>query len=158
MSAPTPEPPRMPAGYGVPADASGADTLPWTEVERWLLESRNYWLATTRADGRPHAAPVWGLWREGALVFSTDRASQKGSNLARSREAVVHGESGDEVVLLEGAVVEVELTAELADAYEAKYALRPEPSAGGVWYALRPRSAQSWRERDFPRSATRWRF
>ena len=147
----------MPAGYGVPTDAAGADALPWSEVDRWLAEARNYWVCTTRPDGRPHAAPVWGLWREGRFVFSTDRASRKGRNLAASPEVVVHTDSGDEVAILEGAVAEIELTQELADAYEAKYAFRPEPSSG-VWYELHPRSAQSWREADFPRTATRWTF
>jgi pyridoxine/pyridoxamine 5'-phosphate oxidase len=155
---PTPESPRMPSGYGVPTDASGAALLPWSEAERWLAEARNYWVCTTRADGRPHAAPVWGLWLEGVLVFSTSRSSAKGRNLARIPEIVVHTESGDEVVILEGAVEETELTAELADAYEAKYAFRPEPDADNVWYALPPRVAQTWRERDFAQTATRWVF
>jgi pyridoxine/pyridoxamine 5'-phosphate oxidase len=148
----------MPPGYGVPADASGAEQLPWSEAERWLVEARNYWVCTTRADGRPHAAPVWGFWRNGALVFSTSRSSAKGRNLARSREAVVHPDSGDEVVILEGVVEEIELTAELADVYEAKYAFRPGPDEDSVWYALAPRAAQTWRERDFAQSAARWVF
>jgi|SRR5581483_1316944 len=148
----------MPPGYGTPTDASGAELLPWSEAERRLAESRNYWLCTTRPDGRPHAAPVWGLWRGAALVFSTSRASRKGRNLAARPHAVAHTESGDDVVVLEGTVVEVELTPELADAYNAKYDFRPEPSDDGVWYALRPSVAQTWLERDFPRTATRWVF
>jgi pyridoxine/pyridoxamine 5'-phosphate oxidase len=148
----------MPSGYGVPTDASGAERLPWDEVERWLAESRSYWVCTTRPDGRPHAAPVWGLWRGGSLVFSTDRASRKGRNLAERPEVVAHLESGDEVAILEGAVEEVELTDMIADEYERKYAYRPQPGGGGVWYALRPRVANTWRERDFPQTATRWSF
>jgi hypothetical protein len=156
--APTPERPRMPSGYGVPTDASGAELLPWTEAERRLLEARNYWICSTRADGRPHAVPVWGLWRDGALVFSTSRSSQKGRNLAARPDAVAHTESGDDVVILEGAVEEIDLTPELADAYSAKYGLRPEPAADDVWLALRPRVAQTWLEREFARTATRWSF
>jgi len=148
----------MPAAYGVPVDASGAERLPWSEVERWLTDARSYWVSTSRPDGRPHAAPVWGLWRGGALVFSTSRGSRKGRNLAASPEVVIHTGSGDEVAILEGVVAEVELTAELADAYEAKYALRPEPDPANVWYELRPRAAQTWRERDFTSSAARWAF
>lgn len=147
----------MPASYGVPTDASGAERLPWSEAERRLADSHNYWLATTRPDGRPHAAPVWGLWVDGALVFSTGRDSRKGRNLAARPELVAHTESGDEVVILEGAVEEIALTPELADAYEAKYAFRPEPDLG-VWYRLRPRVAQTWLERDFAQTATRWVF
>jgi pyridoxine/pyridoxamine 5'-phosphate oxidase len=148
----------MPPGYGVPTDTSGADLLPWSETERRLTESRNYWICSTRPDGRPHAAPVWGLWRSGALVFSTSRSSRKARNLAARPDAVAHTESGDDVVILEGPVEEIELTPELADAYSAKYDLRPEPDEANVWLALRPRVAQTWRERDFARTAARWSF
>jgi hypothetical protein len=148
----------MPPGYGVPTDASGAALLPWSETELRLIEARTYWIGSTRADGRPHAAPVWGLWRDGTLVFSTSRSSQKGRNLASRPHAVAHTESGDDVVILEGTVEEIDLTPELADAYSGKYDLRPEPDPDNVWLALRPRSAQTWLERDFARTATRWTF
>jgi hypothetical protein len=154
---PTPQPPRMPSGYGVPTDASGAEVLPWSESERRLTESRNYWICTTRPDGLPHAAPVWGLWRDDALVFSTGRDTRKARNIAERPYVVAHTESGDDVVILEGPVEELELTTELADAYHAKYDVRPEP-LGGLWLALRPRVAQTWLERDFARTATRWTF
>jgi PPOX class probable F420-dependent enzyme len=159
---PRPTAPLIPAAYGVPTDASGADRLPWAWAEERLTEARNYWICTTRADGRPHAAPVWGLWLGGAVWFSTARDSSKGRNLARSPAALVHLESGDETVILEGVVEEVADGAALerfADAYEAKYAFRPDPGeAGSVTYALRPRVAQTWREADYPLTAARWIF
>ncbi|AXI77651.1 PPOX class F420-dependent oxidoreductase [Peterkaempfera bronchialis] len=40
-------------------------------------------LATTRADGRPHVAPVWFLLDGDELVFNTGRDTVKGRNLAR---------------------------------------------------------------------------
>lgn len=41
-------------------------------------------LATVRADGRPHAAPVWfDLEVDGTLVFTTGADTVKGRNLAR---------------------------------------------------------------------------
>ncbi len=40
-------------------------------------------LATTRADGRPHAVPVW-YWLDGStIVLTTGRHSVKGANLLR---------------------------------------------------------------------------
>src|SRR3954471_8763711 len=102
MAEPRPVAPLVDAGYGVPRDGSGAELLPWrTSVDR-LERARSYWICTTRADGRPHAAPVWGLWLDDALWFSTGRASLKARNLARDPRLVVHLESGDEVVILEG--------------------------------------------------------
>ena len=101
-AAPTPGPVQIVEGYGLgdaPADGSA---LPWTQVEEWLAASRNYWVCTVRADGRPHAMPVWGLWVDGELWFSTDPTSVKGRNLDARPDVVVHLESGDEVCVLEG--------------------------------------------------------
>ncbi|HZM29591.1 MAG TPA: PPOX class F420-dependent oxidoreductase [Acidimicrobiales bacterium] len=47
-------------------------------------------LATTRADGRPHAAPVWyDLDDGGAIVFNTGVNTVKGRNLRRTGRAAV---------------------------------------------------------------------
>src|SRR5438876_542624 len=96
--------PRIPAGYGVPTDGSGGELLPWSWAVGQLEAARNYWICTTRADGRPHAAPVWGLWLHDAVWFSTGGETQKGRNIARDPRIVIHLESGDETVILEGEV------------------------------------------------------
>ena len=136
--------------------------LRWEEVERRLVEARNYWVATTRADGRPHVMPVWGLWLEGAWLFSTDAASVKGRNLARDSRPAVHLESGDDVVVLEGraqAVTQRALLTRFAAAYEEKYNVRPETdNPAAPVFALRPSAALAWRERGFPSTATCWTF
>lgn len=156
MPTPRATAPRIPADYGVPADASGAELLPWSRAEERLERARNYWICTTRPDGRPHAAPVWGLWLDGAVRFSTGDTTQKARNLARDPRTVVHLESGDEVVVLEGEVEREAADERFLDAYEAKYGHRP--SADTVVHVLRPRVAQTWDEHDFTRTATRWVF
>ena len=144
----------MPRGYGVPTDGSGGELLPWSWAEEQLTQARNYWVCTTRADGRPHATPVWGVWLEGAVWFGTNPSSTKGRNIARDPRIVVHLESGDDVVILEGAVELPETLPEgVAAAYEEKYGHRVERL-----FALRPRVAHTWTERDFARNATRWVF
>ncbi|WP_307108522.1 PPOX class F420-dependent oxidoreductase [Rhodococcus sp. SORGH_AS_0303] len=40
-------------------------------------------LATVRADGSPHVAPLWFLLDDKELVFQTETTSVKGRNLAR---------------------------------------------------------------------------
>ncbi len=40
-------------------------------------------VATVRADGRPHAAPVWIAFDADGLVFNTGADTVKGKNLAR---------------------------------------------------------------------------
>jgi PPOX class probable F420-dependent enzyme len=73
-------------------------------------------LATVRADGRPHAAPVWyDVDEDGSIVFNTGAATVKGRNLARDPRATICVD--DErppfsFVVLEGLV---ELSDELAD-------------------------------------------
>jgi hypothetical protein len=72
----------------------------------------------------------------------------------------VHLESGDDVVILEGRAEEITdpvLLTRFADAYEAKYQLRPGTDGGAPIYGLQPRVVHAWRERDFPQSATSWR-
>jgi PPOX class probable F420-dependent enzyme len=159
---PRPVAPLIDPGYGVPRDGSGAELLPWrTSVER-LERARNYWICTTRADGRPHAAPVWGLWLDDALWFSTGSTSLKARNLTRDPRLVVHLESGDEVVILEGEAEQVsdpDALERFADAYEPKYGMRPDLAAlGALVLVLRPRVALMWNESDYPHTATRWLF
>ena len=153
--------PELPAAYGVDRAAT-AGLLPWSYVAKRMASARNYWVATTRPDGRPHAAPVWGLWLDGAFYFSSDPTSRKGRNLATRADAVVHLESGDDVVVLEGTLERVADPASLArfaDAYDAKYAIRLDPTDPNyAVYHLRPRAAYAWEERSFVQSMTRWQF
>ena len=154
---PTATRPRFAPGYGVPDSPDGM--LSWSWAEQRLEAARNYWIGTARSDGSPHAAPVWGLWIDDAVLFSTSPHSRKGRNLARDPRVVVHLESGDEVVIVEGEVGRVRLEPAAADAYEEKYAFRPDPeSPDGLWYAVRPKVAYAWRESAYPRTATRFAF
>jgi PPOX class probable F420-dependent enzyme len=56
------------------------------EVRTFLtaLPARTAKLATVRADGRPHVAPVWyDLDDDGSLVFNTGASTLKGRNMSR---------------------------------------------------------------------------
>jgi general stress protein 26 len=154
---PVPSRPRMPAGYS-PKGAK-AKFLPWEWAVGRLEKSHNYWICTTRPDGRPHAMPVWGVWVDGSLVFSTDPESRKARNLAANPSITVHLESGDEVVILEGTVENIKLDSAIDDAYNQKYKMRlskfPVPF---VLLKLKPKVAMAWQEKDFVTSATRWQF
>jgi nitroimidazol reductase NimA-like FMN-containing flavoprotein (pyridoxamine 5'-phosphate oxidase superfamily) len=164
---PRAERPGMPEGYGISTGEEGI--LPWSWAEERLEASHNYWIVTASPEGRPHAMPVWGVWSGGALFFATSRASRKGRNLAANPRLVVHLESGDEAVILEGRAEDLRDSAAYAEA-DAAYARKyPNPEAGEGFhlpaepeddavFRLRPRTVQGWRERDFPQSATRWRF
>src|SRR4051812_5465671 len=88
---PLPSRVRMPPGY-TPLGTK-PKFLPWNFAEQRLRRAHNYWVCSTRPDRRPHAAPVWGLWRNGAFYFSTDPASRKARNLAANAAVLVHLES-----------------------------------------------------------------
>lgn len=90
--------------YGVPDDLDG--TLPWSWAEERLCASRNFWIATASADGRPHAMPVWGVWLVGPerFWFSCSPNSRKARNLRENPRVVVAPTDTVEVVSLEGRV------------------------------------------------------
>ncbi|MHA6761558.1 PPOX class F420-dependent oxidoreductase [Streptacidiphilus sp. PAMC 29251] len=61
-----------------------ANPMTETEWRAFLSEgTRTGKLATTRADGRPHVAPIWFLLDGDDLVFNTATDSVKGRTLAR---------------------------------------------------------------------------
>jgi Pyridoxamine 5'-phosphate oxidase len=145
--------PDFEPGYGISKDEEGM--LDWSWAEERLEASRNYWIVTAGADGVPAAAPVWGVWADGAVYFGTSPASRKGRNIARDPRVVVHLESGDEVVILHGEAGVVDVDESVLDAYEAKYGYRP-PST--KLYCLRPARALAWVEAEYPKTATRFDF
>ena len=151
MNEPTPRRPSFP-GYGIPEDAAGM--LPWAWADERLARSHNYWVAT--AGPGPHASPVWGLWQSGGFLFSCGARSRKARDLAHDPRLVVHLESGDEVVILEGVAEPVAATEDDVEEYHRKYDYRPEPGEG--WYRVAPERVLAWREQDYPRSATRFDF
>ena len=62
------------------------------EIERFIraVPARPAVLATVRADGRPHLAPVWvDLDDDGSIVFTTGEGTVKGRNLRRSGRAAM---------------------------------------------------------------------
>jgi general stress protein 26 len=147
-------------GYGVPASEDGM--LPWSWAAERLEKARNYWVTTTRPDGRPHSMPVWGIWLDGAFYFGSGRNSAKSRNLAANPAIVVHLESGDETVILEGlaeSVLDEALEQRVDEVYGAKYDFTPDSSGeSDPWFVVRPERAYAWTERSYPSSATQFDF
>ncbi len=136
--------------------------LPWTWAVERLSKAHNYWVATSRADGRPHVMPVWGVWLDNAFYFSTGRRSRKSRNLAVSPDCVVCPEGAEEAVILEGVAQEVRgspLFRRFADAYKKKYDWNMEGSEGPI-YSVRPRVAFGFVEKAdaVQGNPTRWLF
>src|SRR5437899_10841672 len=81
--------------------------LSWTWTVDHFSKARNYFLSTTRSDGRPHVMPVWGVWLDRAFYFSTGRRSRKSKNLSSNNHCVVCSENASEAVILGGTAIEV---------------------------------------------------
>ena len=147
-------------GYGVEDGDEGM--LPWSWATERLEQSRNYWVSTSRPDGRPHAMPVWGIWLDDAFFFSSGRDSAKSRNLAANPAVVVHLESGDETVILEGRaekVLDEGLSRRVSQVYWPKYDLTFDASGeADSWFVVRPKRAYAWAERDYPGTATQFDF
>lgn len=162
LPAPVPSGPIL---FGVPAPPGAL--LSWAWAEQRLVGAREYWIATTRPDGRPHCRPVWGVWLADGFRFST--GSLATANLAANGEITVHLGDGQEVVILEGtARVDTERGSlqAMCDVYGPKYdypisptddgAVRDAGGLGGPVHHVTPRVVFGW-ERDMT-SPTRWTF
>ena len=153
--------PSFPPEWHVPNDPK--KWITWEHASRRLEREEVYWLSTTRPDGRPHSAPVWGLWMGGFLYFETDPGSVKGANLSANPSVVVHLQSGNDVVILEGkALVErsgPRLRA-LRGGYARKYDYTPDWSEGSgqVVYRVEPRVARAWKTPRMHRSIVSFVF
>ena len=100
----------------------------WQTAADVLTTAELYWLTTVRSDGRPHVAPLVGVWVDGSFVFCTGPAEQKARNLGhRAEVAVTTGVStwnaGLDVVVEGSAerVTGLATLSALAAAYRAKY-------------------------------------
>jgi PPOX class probable F420-dependent enzyme len=164
MAEPAADRPFMP-GYGVLPATEGGGLIAWTEAERRLSVSHDYWCATVRPDGAPHVMPVWGVWLEGGLWFSSSLGSRKARNLAADPRCTLTTDEAADPVVLEGIARQVTDRAALerfVAAMNAKYdaAMTLEfldPAVNGS-YAVRPVRAFALTHDDFTGSPTRWTF
>ena len=147
MTTPTAE---LHEGFSEP----GATAVPWAQVERVLLTSELFFLATVRADGRPHVTPLPAVWDAGVLHICTGDQEQKAKNLARQPACVLStGTSrlhGGLDVVVEGFAVRVTGQArlhELAALWKSKLdwnftvgedAFRDPDGRNGLVYGIRP--------------------
>ena len=109
-------------GYGLAETDEGM--LPWSWAEERLVSSHDYWCATTWPDGRPHVMPVWGVWLDDQLWFSSAPGSRKARNLGRDPRCVLTTDDAVRPVVLEGRAVLVDdraLTETFTAAANTKY-------------------------------------
>ena len=164
MSEPTASRPHMP-GYGIVEATEGSRLLPWSWAEKRLSESHDYWLSTIRPDCRPHIMPVWGVWNESRLWFSSSLASRKARNLLNDPRCTIATDNALEPVVMEGTaerVTDLKLLARMLELenrkYSTNYGTEMLDLEANAWFRFRPRWAFGLMESDFTGSPTRWRF
>jgi hypothetical protein len=152
-------------GYGILPAGEGRGLLPWSWAEERLADSHDYWLATAAADGTPHLMPVWALWYEGRLWFSSSNGSRKARNLSARSTCTVSTDNPLEPVVLQGRAVRV------SDGHTLRAVLRAENAKYGTEYgedmvdpasnsvfAVRPQWVFALDSADFTGTPTRFTF
>jgi general stress protein 26 len=154
--------PYMP-GYGVTGPDEGTGLLPWSWAESRLVASHDYWVATTRPDGRPHLMPVWGAWLDGAWWFSSSLRSRKARNIEQGSRVCASTDNAYEPVVLEGPVERIvepdRITTFLAttnEKYDTSYEIDFLDPGINATYRIVPDWVFALTEDDFSGSPTRW--
>jgi general stress protein 26 len=140
--------PQFPKEWHVPEDPRLWIT--WAQANEKLRDEKVYWVSTASKGGKPHAAPVWGIWKSETFHFETDPNSVKGRNLRRNPGVVVHVQDGLDTVIVEGRATrergsrELEL---LRSDFKRKYDYGPDWSdeSKQVVFTVTPRVAHAWR-------------
>jgi general stress protein 26 len=106
----------------------GASATDWSETKRGLEDAQLFWIATVRADSRPHVSPLVAVWLGETLYFSTGAAEQKALNLGANPNVVLttgcNTWDGGLDIVVEGSAMPVTdnaLLARLATAWSAKW-------------------------------------
>jgi hypothetical protein len=109
--------------------------------------------------------PVWGVWLDGRVWFSSGLRSRKARDLAADPRCTLTTDDAQDPVVVEGSAVQVTDPAGIAaflEAMNAKYDAGMtvdflDPAVNGS-FAVRPERAFALSHDDFVGSPTRWRF
>jgi hypothetical protein len=150
MTIPKVSRPHFPKGYV----ENPTKTVAWEMAEQRLAEAKNYWLCSVYPDGRPHVIPRWAVYVDGKIYYDGSPETRHARNIAQNPRVALHLESGDQALIVDGAAKEagkpsVELAAEIAAAYRAKYTrfgYSPQPdqwNEGGL-FVFTPKKVLTW--------------
>jgi len=158
----------MPARSSLRMFGQARDTdapVPWSEVEARLRTAITIWIVAGGA-----ARPLWAVWLDDALWFSTGSA-RLWQAMAASPAMSAHLEDGHDVVVVEGTHRRVDddvaALQPFCDAYNEKYSWDIAPmSIPGPVVVLEPRVVLAWKTGhyldaktdDFPLASSRFVF
>ena len=153
--------PKFPREWHVPNDPKLWIT--WAHANDKLAREKVYWISTASLQGRPHAAPVWGIWKANRFFFETAPNSTKGRNLSKNQNLVVHVQDGNDTVILEGNARKEKRSEELSELkkdYTRKYQYTPDWSneRSQIVFRVEPRIAHAWKAPRMHRSLVKFIF
>ncbi len=126
------------------------------ELDTFLAASRNAIVCTINPDGSPQMSPIWFVWENGRIYFSTTKHRLKIRNLERDpRIALIVDEPGppQQTVTFRGVVDPIEdglgtVTERIANKYTPDGSGYPSIAAtpGRVVVSFKPAKALTWRD------------
>ncbi len=142
--------PALPPGY---VDAP-TGFVSWEYVAQRLAEAKNYWLASTRPDGRPHVVPRWGVFLDDKFYYDGSPETRHAINIGANPHVTLHLESGDQAIIADGtsapagkpsAALAERLSAAFCAKYEPHgYAPKPDQWNEGGLFVFSPRQILAW--------------
>jgi len=109
--------------------------------------------------------PVWGIWLEDAVWFSSSRGSRKARNLDANPNCTITTDNAYEPVIVEGAGVRftdlstvTRFVAAINQKYTTDYSVDFFNPDRNACFQVRPTWAFGLTESDFTGSPTRWIF
>ncbi len=155
---------------GVPISTDQSTIVPWADAVEELSAAGKVWLATSRANGRPHVQPVLAVWLDSALYVSVRPGTVKGRNMDRDGRCVITASTDKLDLVVEGAArrADVDRMPDVAAAFVAAYQWQftvrdgrafddnlPGPPEY-VFFQINPTAAFGYGPDGL--TATRWRF
>jgi nitroimidazol reductase NimA-like FMN-containing flavoprotein (pyridoxamine 5'-phosphate oxidase superfamily) len=142
--------PHFPKGY---VD-NPKSLLPWSHVVEKVTNAINYWFCSVHPNGRPHSIPKWAVMVGDKIYYDASPETRHAKNITDNPYVSLHLESGSDVVIIDGEVVELqksslELRKKIAKAYTDKYSelgYSPQPSywENGGLFMITIRTAMAW--------------
>ena len=136
--------------------------ITWAHANNKLAREK-VWISTASRLGRPHAAPIWGIWKENRFYFETPPNSVKGRNLSSNQSLVVHVQDGNDTVILEGTTrreKRTETLNQLRNDYLRKYQYTPDWSneQEQIVFMVEPKIIHAWKAPRMHRSLVKFIF
>ena len=137
--------------------------ISWTHANNKLAKERVYWISTASSKGRPHAVPVWGIWRDRRFYFETDPYSVKGKNLSTNNSIFVHIQDGLDTVILDGKArreMATDVLDKLRKDYARKYRYKPDWSNAKeqIVFRVEPQTVHAWKAPRMHRTLVKFIF